>query len=120
MITAGFGLESFVSGRPRAAVRRDPMAESRIRANEMTSSIAGNLVIVVPFAIEHESHIGSPFRYRHSCIKSYRHKKVASNLLQRNSISDYQFALTPLSCFCDKLVNSTRMRDGNEESAWRQ
>src|SRR5215510_15699087 len=61
MITAGFGLESFVSGRPRTAVRRDPMAESRIRANEMTSSIAGNLVIVVPFAIEHESHIGSPF-----------------------------------------------------------
>src|SRR5215813_12968552 len=61
MITAGFGLESFVAGRTRAAVRSDPMAESRIRANEMTSRIARDLVIVVPFAIEHESHIGSPF-----------------------------------------------------------
>jgi hypothetical protein len=37
------------------------MAESRIRANEMTSRIARDLVIVVPFAVEHESHIGSPF-----------------------------------------------------------
>jgi hypothetical protein len=36
------------------------MAESRIRANEMTSRIARDLVIVVPFAVEHESHIGSP------------------------------------------------------------
>jgi hypothetical protein len=27
----------------------------------MTSRIAGDLVIVVPFATEHESHISSPF-----------------------------------------------------------
>src|SRR5215471_14991649 len=61
MIAAGFGLKSIVSGRTRTPVRRDPMAESRIRANEMTSRIARDLVIVVPFAIEHESHIDSPF-----------------------------------------------------------
>src|SRR5215831_6537209 len=60
MIAAGFGLKSIVSGRTRTPVWRDPMAESRIRANEMTSRIARDLVIVVPFAVEHESHIGSP------------------------------------------------------------
>src|SRR5262245_44237355 len=88
MITAGFGLESFVSGRTRAPVRSDPMTESRIRANEMTARIAGDLVIVVPFAVEHESHISFSLpRYRHSCIKTYRHKKVASNLMQGNTIS---------------------------------
>jgi hypothetical protein len=27
----------------------------------MTSRIAGDLVIVVPFTVEHESHISSPF-----------------------------------------------------------
>jgi hypothetical protein len=37
------------------------MAESRVCANEMTSRIAGDLVIVVPFAVKHESHISSPF-----------------------------------------------------------
>src|SRR5215831_21236096 len=108
MITARFGFESFVSGRTRTPVWRDPMAESRIRANEMTSSITGDLVIVVPFGVEHESHVGSPF----PAIAILVSKPIGIRKLQQfNATKQHQrsrFALTPLACFCDKLVNSTR------------
>jgi hypothetical protein len=36
------------------------MSESRIRTNEMTTSVGGDLIVAIPFTIEHESHISSP------------------------------------------------------------
>src|SRR5262245_51987717 len=48
--------------------------------------------------------------YRHSCIKTYRHKKVAT-IYTTKQHQRSQFALTPLACFCDKLVNSTDERE---------
>jgi hypothetical protein len=45
----------------------------------MTSGIAGDLIIIVPFTFEHETHVCSPFAVIGTCIKTYKRKKAANS-----------------------------------------
>jgi hypothetical protein len=53
MIAAGFGFEAAIAGRPGCAIRGDPVPEPRSRADEMPARIAGDRIIVLPFAMHH-------------------------------------------------------------------
>jgi hypothetical protein len=75
----------------------------------MTSRIARDLVIVVPFAVEHESHIGSPFPVIAILVsKPIGIRKFLATWCMKHYHRS-PFGLTPRSCFCDKLVNYTRL-----------
>jgi hypothetical protein len=56
MITARLSVKSAFAGRPRPSVRRDPVAELRIRAHKGPPRIGWDLIIVAPAAVDHKAH----------------------------------------------------------------
>ena len=60
MIASRLCFESVATGRPRAAVRGDPMAELRIGTHKTAARVGGNPIVTILFAIEHVTHEFAP------------------------------------------------------------
>ncbi len=56
VIAAGLGLEAALARRPRCAVRRDPVAEARVRAHETAAAARRVVPLVVPDAVDENAH----------------------------------------------------------------
>ena len=56
MIAAGLRLEPALTGRARAAVRRDPVAKGGLRANETPAGLCGIVRLAVPDAVNDNTH----------------------------------------------------------------
>src|SRR5208282_5288771 len=60
VVAVGFGLEAADAARPRFAARRHPVAERRVRPDEMTRPVVRKVTLRAPGAFEKNAHVRMP------------------------------------------------------------